>query len=451
MIKNGLKNALFLLTIFSLVLCFGSNSIAGSNANAKIVLDLDPNTDGIQNSVRGDVDDVITVDVIAQDAVNLSGINFMVSFDQTVLQNTSKSEPITTESFLRSLGGTVFYGVTGDAASGTAGLSGSILGATEANSPEGEGKIGQLTFKILSTDQANLTFTIAEFAVGTVKDDILANATGGVINPPIGIGGQVTGGTGGNVYVVAFSDLSSISPVKETMADGSGNYLLSGLSNGSFYIFSFRDLNGDQAPNYGEFQGVYGAPTPVTFSGSDVTGIDFTLLDSTDEGPEITDTSLNRFNLPAGTGPTAAGGLHASAAANLQEHNATTTTLVVEFPNDSIVNLALQDGTYEYFQPATSVPQGDYTFVAKGANNFWDVKHSELTTDESAIPTAPTLTQPNDSVALQASDATAWPSFTWTGGTEGKAQALIIASDSTLMQEIFFEKFDHRCLYLAKW
>ncbi len=259
----------------------------------------------------------------------------------------------------------------------------------------------------------------------------------------IGISGQATGGAGGTVYVVALTDLFAIPPVAETQADASGNYLLTGLPDGSYYIVAFRDMDGDESPDYGEFQGIYGAPTAVGFSGTDVPGIDIALSDTTGVGPRIDSVEVDRLQLPAGAGPTGAGGLHAFIEVELNAASSSPAQILAFFPDDSSVSFSSltpdAEGFIEYFQPAGSMPQGDYEVLVADASYRIDLKGVTLTTAEAAMPDAPVATNPLNGAVVQASDATSWPSFSWTGGTEGNHQELVISSDASMMQEVFFK------------
>ena len=271
------------MLVLVLIVSFCGHAIDASNSSAQAVLDLDSTAGGIQATIRAAIGEEVGIDVIAQDAVTLKSWSFKMNYDP------AKIKLVTGETyegnFVKDSVNQTFYLTDFDQVNGILGFDLSSFGGTP---PSGTGIIVHVTFEILSTDTAEVTLSdVIFFDVNDDEDDITANSTGGVINPPIGISGTVTGGTGGTVYVVAMDQLYSMSPIAETEADANGNYLLSGLANGSYYIFAFRDLNADENPDYGEYQGVYGAPTSIAFSGTDVEDVSFTLYPSTDQGPQI--------------------------------------------------------------------------------------------------------------------------------------------------------------------
>jgi hypothetical protein len=268
------------------------------------------------------------------------------------------------------------------------------------------------------------------------------------INRHIGISGQVFGGesAGGKVYVIAVSDILTLPPVAQTEADDQGNYLLGGIPNGNYYIFAFRDVD-DGAPSYGEYQGYYyvpgdpSSPAQVTFSGSDVT-INIIMWEPPILGPEISQVEVVRVQLPSGTGPTEAGGLHGVFKLKVAENTASPSLIKVEYPDGSMfVDFASLEtdgeGFYVHMEPLSSIPQGDYDFLAMGANYVVDIEEKLVTTQTSAMPSTPTLTEPGDAKNVQVGDATSWPTFTWTGGIEGKPQKLVIASNASMSAEVF--------------
>jgi len=262
----------------------------------------------------------------------------------------------------------------------------------------------------------------------------------------IGIRGQVTGGEGegGTVYVLAFSDFLTLPPVAETVADSNGNYLLSGLPDGNYYIFAFRDVN-DDGPSYGEYQGTYqetpGPPTQVPFSGTDVENIDITLIDTTGAGPNISQVEVTRVQLPSGTGPTGAGGLHGIFELKLAEGSALPNLIKVEFPGDSafldFTSLEPdEEGFYVHLEALSSIPQGEYDFIVMSDNYMFDIREKLLTTDQSAIPPPPIPDQPPDGAMVQTSDTL---SFSWTidPALDGNLQQLSIASNTPMTEEVF--------------
>ena len=432
---------LYLLVLIVVLLIMPNLSFAGLNSGATLVMDLDTITAGIQKTAKGNINDEVGIDVIVQNAVTLKSFSIEIQFDPAKLELLTQSSKTYEGAFISdSVDQTFFMKDYGSLGSGIAKFDSSSTGGTP---PTGSGTIIHLTFIILAPDPANITFTKARlFDASDAEDDVISTSCGGIINPPVGISGSVTGGTGGTTYVSAFTELFSMTPAAETTADANGNYLLSGLPNGSYYVCAFRDLDADENSDYGEYQGYYGSPSLVTFSGTDVEDVNITMANTTGQGPHIKNVDLTRNQLPADTGPTGAGGLHAVFEVELEADSAAPTMIKAQFPDDTTVDfdpLELEDGEYVYFRPASSMPQGSYYFMVGSANGMVDMREVALTTDPSAIPAQPVATAPEDGSKLQASAATSWPAFSWTGGVEGNEQEIVIASNTAMTQEVFFK------------
>ncbi len=80
------------------------------------------------------------------------------------------------------------------------------------------------------------------------------------------------------------------SPVASVHIDGPGVYSLTNLPDGNYYISAFLDIldRGDGPPEFGEPLGWYDAngddnPDQVTVNGGNITGINITMVDPTDE------------------------------------------------------------------------------------------------------------------------------------------------------------------------
>ncbi len=127
-----------------------------------IALDMDDSQDGIQATRFINPGERVTVLVWAKNVTDLSGVDFVVNFDQTKLAYVSAGEPAE-NSFLKSAGGTTVYpgAITTDT---TVALSGAILGFTAQNSPDGSGVIGQITFDVAGDvdDSAPLCLTFGD-------------------------------------------------------------------------------------------------------------------------------------------------------------------------------------------------------------------------------------------------------------------------------------------------
>ena len=88
-----------------------------------------------------------------------------------------------------------------------------------------------------------------------------------------------TGSATGTIYIDTYTSSSfSGPPVYRTQITAPGSYMFRGLLPGTYYVRSFRDVNGNRRLDTGEPRGRYGAPSAVTVNARSTTsGINVTL------------------------------------------------------------------------------------------------------------------------------------------------------------------------------
>jgi len=134
--------------------------------NNAIALDMNSESAGIQTSRFVSAGAQVTVQIWAVNFTDLAGAHFVVNFDDTKLSYVSGGEP-SSNSFMQSEGGSTLYPST-ITTSNTVDISGAILSPDAANSPDGMGAIGEITFTVdsqlpLGTEMC-LTFGTVEFS-----------------------------------------------------------------------------------------------------------------------------------------------------------------------------------------------------------------------------------------------------------------------------------------------
>ncbi len=103
--------------------------------------------------------------------------------------------------------------------------------------------------------------------------------------PTINISGSISYGGSriGNIRVLAYTNSRFLgTPAYSTSITNPGNYTISNVTSGTYYLLSYRDSNGDGIKQPNEAYGIYGSPgspTPVVVSGSSITGVNITLYD----------------------------------------------------------------------------------------------------------------------------------------------------------------------------
>jgi len=96
------------------------------------------------------------------------------------------------------------------------------------------------------------------------------------------ISGNVSyrGWQNGTIYIQAWRDDPSMygNPDYLTSISSAGPYVLPNLPDGTYYVLSYMDINGNGSEDPGEPFGIYGSPDPVVVSsGGEATGVDMTL------------------------------------------------------------------------------------------------------------------------------------------------------------------------------
>ena len=219
-------SANIILITAALVLC-PHIAEAGQNDAATVHIDLDTAIAGIQTSRNLATNEVFDVEIVINDAFNLIGFNLVVIFPQTILEVQSATEG----AFLKSAGAstTVFFP---DLNPGIAEVSSAIFGAIpDSQAPDGDGVLVSLSFKVLSVQEANITFSISPSDLQALTDNsgitddpvALGNANGAIVNEGVVVPKQIVssadriGHVGGTLNI----------PVSYTTSDG--NDKLTGL------------------------------------------------------------------------------------------------------------------------------------------------------------------------------------------------------------------------------
>ncbi|MDI6794313.1 MAG: T9SS type A sorting domain-containing protein [bacterium] len=156
---------------------------AGPNANASVVVDLDPSTPGYQSSRTVAPNTTFQVDIVATGTVTLDtyDLKFQVS-DSSKLQivGTPTEGP-----FLRSLGGTTLF-MPATIGSDTVQITNSITGNDTSLCPSGEGVLAHVTLEMLSaTDNATVSFSEVKYFATYSVLDIITNIVGGTVEPAV--------------------------------------------------------------------------------------------------------------------------------------------------------------------------------------------------------------------------------------------------------------------------
>ncbi len=133
------------------------------------------------------------------------------------------------------------------------------------------------------------TLCVLSLLVGLVAPPLVSQAapTEGAISGIASYSGSQD--TNHDVLVAAHLDIDS-GPIGSVHIPGPGAYILADLPDGDYYISAFLDIydRGDGPPEFGEPSGWYdadgaGTPDKVTVNGGNITGIDITMTEPTDE------------------------------------------------------------------------------------------------------------------------------------------------------------------------
>ncbi len=186
--------------------------------------------------------------------------------------------------------------------------------------------VAGLAALILSVD-STLSATEVETIIKNTADDLGSvgwdqyfgygrinayNALLALTSPSNTISGTITysGTKTGTINVEAYTrPVPRGSTASSTTITDFGPYSLSGLTDGTYFVFSYIDSDGDGRMGPREawgYMGYPGTPAPITVSGSDVAGVDFSLYDpgaiagtlyynGTDTGSVFVNVLLNGF------------------------------------------------------------------------------------------------------------------------------------------------------------
>ena len=190
------------IMLITAVLFFCTDTVeAGQNSAAKIHIDLDTATAGIQTTRTADVGEIFDVDIVINDAVNLKIFNLVVTFPQTILEI---QEAGVTQGFDLFPSLEIFKPEFGTP--GKVEVTGGVMDDNDAVS--GDGVLFHLRFKVLSTEQADLQF------LGLPDTQLLRDNSSG-IDDPVDLG-NANGATVNSVD----PDQSTVEATTPVTADG---------------------------------------------------------------------------------------------------------------------------------------------------------------------------------------------------------------------------------------
>ena len=177
------------LVIIALLFCCQMSARAGQNSAATVHIDLDTTTAGTQTTRVAAVNDTFDVDVVINGAVNLKTFNLVVTFPEAILE--IQDAGVTEGDFLSKNGAGTFF--TKDVSTaGKAEVTCVVLGTiTDEQAADGDGVLAHLSFKALSTQQADLAFSTSGSDTQLLRDNngdiddpvALGNANGAIVNP----------------------------------------------------------------------------------------------------------------------------------------------------------------------------------------------------------------------------------------------------------------------------
>ena len=155
---------------------------AGVNASARLVVDLDPATEGLQAARSLGINTEFDVDLVAQGVSDLHGVNFNLTFEAAKLQLVKVGGKVVREGpFLGTNAAgdpTVFLGTLDGS---TLNVSTAILGQNFG--VDGEGVLARLRFKVLAAGSSTLTWShVLCSDHHNVRDEITGNCVEGKVS-----------------------------------------------------------------------------------------------------------------------------------------------------------------------------------------------------------------------------------------------------------------------------
>ncbi len=131
-------------------------------ASAGVSVDVDASVEGVQKTktIAGlNIGDLIVVQIWAESVTNMSGFDATIVFDV----NSIECQGAVEGPFLKSAGGSTAFIPDINNATGKTTITGSILAATMDTSPEGNGSLAEVTFKILEKQTSTISITMPLF------------------------------------------------------------------------------------------------------------------------------------------------------------------------------------------------------------------------------------------------------------------------------------------------